>query len=148
MPLDFTIVISTRQRFGDNQREDVALEVEAPFAGRQRDYAFRCPNVDSSQASLLLFQSQGVQFSHPLEINRVQIFGGLPPNIDLSPSPVSSDDTVRSFAFTWSGNVMIIRGGVLEENNTLRVQSERFSDTTNFDDFIIDNVVVVFKTKV
>src|SRR5687768_9812828 len=124
MPLDFTIVINSRQRFGDSQSEDVALETDAPFVGRQKDYAFRCPDVDSRQAGLLLFQSQGVNFRHRLEINEQQIFGGLPANVDLSPSPTSTDDTVRSFAFTWSGNVMLIPLGVLGENNTLRVQSE------------------------
>lgn len=62
MALDFTVIIHVRQRFGDNELEDlndIGLETNAPFVGQQKDFEFRCPNVDPSQRAILLFQSQG-----------------------------------------------------------------------------------------
>ena len=46
----------------------------------------------------------------------------------------------------WNGNVMLIEPGVLRENNVLRIRSGELSNG-NLDDFIIDNLVVLFKTR-
>jgi hypothetical protein len=83
-----------------------------------------------------------------LEINGQTIFGGIAPSIDpaariLGPRSESPED--RTTLGTWNGHVMLIHPGVLQENNILRI---RAADATaaNIDDFMVDNVVVVFKT--
>ncbi len=36
MPLDFTVIVTVRQRFGDSDQDDFGQETEAPFVGQQR----------------------------------------------------------------------------------------------------------------
>ena len=141
MALDFTVVITVRQRFGDNDVEDVGLETDAPFVGSEKDFAFRCPNVDSRQQAVLLFQCMGANGQQSMEINGRPIFGGIPSAVELVTLP--NDIVSRA---QWNGNVMLIEPGVLREDNVLRIQSGELSDD-NIDDFIIDNLVVVFKTR-
>jgi hypothetical protein len=150
MALDFTVVIVVRQRFGDSDADDVGQETEAPFVGRQKDYEFRCPGVDRNQQAILLFQCQGANVQQSLEINGQQIFGGIPAAVEQAPFPFLSpaDDTVQSFPIAqWSGNVMLVHPGVLQENNVLRIRAREIADSGNIDNFIIDNLVVVFKTR-
>jgi hypothetical protein len=150
MALDFTVVIRVRQRFGDDQSNNPGLETEAPFVGIQKDFAFVCPKVDSSQDAILLFQSQGVDVQQPLLINGQQIYGGIPGSTDiitipfLKPTPPGVDVKFVALA-KWSGNIMIIEPGVLRVNNVLSIQAGK-DGTGKIDNFIIDNVVVVFKT--
>jgi hypothetical protein len=59
MALDFTVVFSVRQRFGDAKIDDLGLETEAPFVGSEKEYPFSCPDVDPSQQAILLFQCMG-----------------------------------------------------------------------------------------
>ncbi len=59
MPLDFTVIVTVRQRFGDANQDDFGQETDAPFVGQQKDFSFGCPNVDRTQQAILLFQSQG-----------------------------------------------------------------------------------------
>lgn len=50
MAVDYTVVIDVRQRFGDLKRDEKpslheaesGLEAEAPFAGVEKSFAFRC----------------------------------------------------------------------------------------------------------
>lgn len=142
MALDFTVVIRVRQRFGDDQSNNPGLETDAPFVGLQKDFAFVCPNVDRSQDAFLLFQSQGVDVQQPLLINGQQVFGGIPSSTDLFTIP--NPERLVIFA-KWTGNVMIIEPGVLQVNNVLRIQAGKDSEG-KIDNFIIDNLVVVFKT--
>jgi hypothetical protein len=141
MALDFTVVITVRQRFGDNDQEDVGLETEAPFVGKEKEFEFRCPNVDSRQQAILLFQCMGANLQQSLEINDQQIFGGIPAAFEVATLP----NQIVSRA-QWNGNVMLIHPGVLREDNVLRIRAGELGDD-NLDDFIIDNLVVVFKTK-
>jgi hypothetical protein len=142
MALDFTVVITVRQRFGDNDIEDVGLETEAPFVGSQKDFEFHCPNVDSRQQAVLLFQCMGTNAQQSMEINGQQIFGGIPAAFDFLTTPTQE---IRTRA-EWNGNVMLIQPGVLRENNVLRIRAGELSNG-NLDDFIIDNLVVMFKTR-
>src|SRR5262245_12356593 len=154
MALDFTIITDVRQRFGDSARG----EKESPqgragpeadtLVGLERSFAFRCPSVDRKQFAILLFQTLGVALRQGLEINGQTIFGGIAPSVDpaariLGPRAESPED--RTTLATWNGHVMLIHPGVLQENNILRI---RAADATaaNIDDFLVDNVVVVFKT--
>jgi hypothetical protein len=41
---------------------------------------------------------------------------------------------------------MLVHPGVLRANNVLRIRAREIGDSGNLDNFIIDNVVVVFKT--
>jgi hypothetical protein len=141
MALDFTVVITVRQRFGDNDIEDTGLETDAPFVGAEKDFEFHCPNVDSRQQALLLFQCMGTNGQQSMEINGRPIFGGIPAATELLTLPSG----IVSHA-QWNGNVMLIEPGVLREDNVLRIQAGKLTDD-NLDDFIIDNLVVVFKTR-
>jgi len=118
MALDFTVVITVRQRFGDNDIEDTGLETDAPFVGAEKDFEFHCPNVDSRQQALLLFQCMGTNGQQSMEINGRPIFGGIPAATELLTLPSG----IVSHA-QWNGNVMLIEPGVLREDNVLRIQA-------------------------
>jgi hypothetical protein len=132
MPLDFTVVIAVRQRFGDdkadekpsiNERES-GIEVEAPFVGAERDYPFQCPAVDRSQFAVLLFQSLGVWKPQGMTINGQPVFGGIPASVDFDTRTWgrgADAEQRRAVIARWNGNVMLIHPGVLQENNVLRV---------------------------
>ena len=158
MAVDYTVVIDVRQRFGDLKRDEKpslnetesGLEPEAPFVGAEKSFAFRCPSVDRSQFALLLFQALGVSTVQALEINGQTIFGGIPIAVDRNSRRLGSGSdahTVHSLIARWNGNVMLIHPGVLQDNNIMRIRAAEMT-ADNLDDFIIDNVVVVFKTRV
>jgi len=157
MAVDFTVVMDVRQRFGDrkvDEKESLnetesGLEADAPFVGAERTYAFRCPAVDRSQFALLLFQALGVSTVQTLEINGLTIFGGIPVSVDRNSRRLGSGSdahTVHSLIARWNGNVMLVHPGVLQDNNLMRIRAAEMT-ADNLDDFIIDNVVVVFKTR-
>src|ERR1043165_1298435 len=108
MALDFTVVITVRQRFGDTQDDDSGLEIDAPFVGAEKSYDFRCPNVDPRQQAILLFQCQGANVQQNLEINGQQIFGGIPSSVELVTIP---DPLVLLARAQWNGNIMLIHEG-------------------------------------
>ena len=156
MALDFTIITDVRQRFGDLIRDERAslreresgIEDDAPFVGWEKSFAFRCPSVDRSQFALLLFQTLGVSVRQGLEINGQTIFGGIAPSVDFESRMLGSGSEAhqdRSAIARWNGNVMLIHPSVLQENNILRVRAAEMT-AGNVDDFVMDNVVVVFKT--
>ena len=156
MALDFTIITDVRQRFGDMIRDEKpslreresGIEDDAPFVGWEKSFAFRCPSVDRSQFALLLFQTLGVSVRQGLEINGQTIFGGIAPSVDFESRMLGSGSDAhqdRSAIARWNGNVMLIHPNVLQENNILRVRAAEMT-AGNVDDFLIDNVVVVFKT--
>lgn len=145
MALDFTVVFSVRQRFGDTKNDDLGLETEAPFVGADKEYPFSCPGVDPSQQAILLFQCSGANAQESMEINGQQIFGGIPASVaPFIPPPGSSAQSI--FLAQWNGNVMLVHPGVLQVNSVLRIRAKDLGDG-NLDNFIIDNVVVVFKTQ-
>jgi hypothetical protein len=157
MAVDYTVVIAVRQRFGDLKRDEKeslnesesGLEPDAPFVGAEKTFAFRCPSVDGSQFALLLFQALGVSTVQALEINGQTIFGGIPVSVDRNSRRLGSGSdahTVHSLIARWNGNVMLVHPGVLQENNLMRIRAAEMT-ADNLDDFIIDNVVVVFKTR-
>lgn len=144
MSLDFTVVINVRQRFGDNKQDDAGLETQAPFVGLQKDFVFQCPDVDRSQYAILLFQSQGANVRQRLEINSQEIHGGIPRSVEFF---TGINPPVALEIAQWNGNVMLVHPGVLQENNVLRIRAGEIGDSGNIDNFIVDNVVIVFKTK-
>jgi hypothetical protein len=80
MAVDYTVIQPVRQRFGDGDYRmelNDEREVEAPFVGRQKDFAFSCPNVDPGQMAALHFESIGLTSdANVLEINGRPVPGG------------------------------------------------------------------------
>jgi hypothetical protein len=136
---DFTVVIRVRQHFGDDPDS-----LFGEFAGKNAAYPFPCHNVDSRKEAVLLFQSLDVDHDRNfIAINSTgatgepEVYGGI---------PVSTSDR------DWNGNVMLIRSGVLREDNILRLGARASNGGLggldgDVDEFIIDNVVVLFKTR-
>jgi hypothetical protein len=136
MGSDFTVIIRVRQHFGDDQDS-----MPGAFVGNNNSYPFPCPNVDSTQEAVLLFQTLGVSHDRNfIAVNSTgatgepEVYGGI---------PVSRSDQ------DWNGNVMLIRPGVLSENNILRLGARASNGSLlgDIDEFVIDNVVILFKTR-
>jgi hypothetical protein len=162
MAMDFTVIQAVRQRFGDSNVIDAAqtsgsefpLEQEAPFAGQSKDYQFSCPNVDSSQMAILQFESLSVtaggQFpfspSFSGKRNIVRING-----LDI-PGGIANAPYVQAVGRTWhfwKTHSLLVPPVLKDEGNILHIESIRIpiSGGTTFDNFIIDNVVVLFKLR-
>ena len=94
------------------------------------------PDQSPAETAILLFQSRDVSHSrHILQINGTQVHGGLP----VSPS-----------RDTWNGNVLLVepRHQLRATGNILRVEARNTSGGTagDIDDFIVNNIVVQYKT--
>ncbi len=133
MATDFTVIIRVRQQFATSP--DVFPGV--PYAGTTKDFPFDCPNVDPEAEAVLMFQTRDVnKATNIIQINpetaqQPTIHGGIP----VSPGKDA-----------WNGNIMLITPNVLREtNNTLRIIA--FPWGIGQDSFIIDNCVVLYKTK-
>jgi hypothetical protein len=144
MAVDYTVIMSVRQRFGDNNKEDGLnlIETEAPFVGQAKDFPFPCPGVDRSQPAILQFESLGVSFRGILQINGIAIFGGLTAGPGVLNSPVGGGGLTP----TWKAHSLIVHENVLLDQNVLHIEAAS-TTAANIDDFIIDNVVVHFKTR-
>ena len=132
---DFTIVTHVRQGFGNEPGYLRSIEPNVPFVGPTKDFTFPCPNVNPNEAAVLMFQSRDVDSSkNIITINASPVAGGIPvsPNKD-----------------TWNGNVMLIAAGVLKASNELHIEARNDSGGGggDIDDFILDNVVVMYKTQ-
>jgi hypothetical protein len=163
MPCDFTIILPVRQRFGDSNvrdalgsRGEVPLEQEAPFVGVSKDFSFACAGVDPSQMAILQFESLGVyaglqyvfapSFSGKRNIVRVNGID-IPGGITNAPF-VEKGNQIWHF---WKTHSLLIPAGVLrDQRNILHIESIQIPITggpPTFDNFIIDNVVVLFKSR-
>ena len=133
---NFTVVQSQRQHFGNQPGSFNDIEPDIPFVGAAQEYVFDCPHVNPTETAILLFQSRDVSHSRNiLRINGTQVYGGLP----VSPS-----------RDTWNGNVLLVEPHhqLRATGNVLRVEARNTSGGTgdDIDDFIIDNLVVQYKT--
>jgi hypothetical protein len=135
MSADFTIVTSVRQGFGNEPGYLNGIEPDVPFVGPTKDFPFSCPGVNSNADAVLMFQSRDVDSSRNIiTINGREVFGGIP----VSPSKD-----------TWNGNIMLIGNGILRASgNVLHIEARNSSGSGggDIDDFILDNVVVMYKT--
>jgi len=148
MGTDYTVIQPVRQRFGDNPSglpgkshtdwEEQSVESEAPFVGLAKDFPFQCPSVDRSQWAVLQFNSLGVStYDNVIQVNGVNIPGG----ISVGPSwPFETP-----YVPLWNNHSLLVEPGVLGEQNILHIASGS-GGTGNHDDFLIDNVVIWFKT--
>lgn len=137
MATDFTVILAQRQHFGNEQGGFDDVEPHVIFVGPTKDFSFNCPSVNPRETAFLIFQSRDVDHQRNIfSVNGVDIFGGLPasPNRD-----------------TWNGNILLIapRHKLKATNNVLHVESRNEDSGTggDRDDFIIDNVVIAYKTR-
>jgi hypothetical protein len=141
MPTDFTVIHPGRQHFGDNQGtfKDVEPDLQPnQFVNQEETYTFNCPNINSAEIAVLMFQSRDVDHQKNIfKVNGAQIPGGLPasPNRD-----------------TWNGNIMLVdplTSKLKATNNVLQVESRNASggSSGDIDDFILDNMVIMYKTR-
>jgi hypothetical protein len=136
MASNFTVILFQRQHFGNEPGIFNDVEPNVPFAGAAKSFVFDCPGVRPNEAAFLMFQSRDVD--HPrnvFQVNGIDVFGGLP----VSPARDS-----------WNGNVLLIesRHQLKPAGNVLHVEARDGRGTSggNVDDFIVDNVVLVYKT--
>jgi hypothetical protein len=136
MASNFIVILFQRQHFGNEAGIFNDVEPNVPFAGRSKSFVFDCPNVRPNEPAFLMFQSRDVD--HPrnvFQVNGIDVFGGLP----VSPAKNS-----------WNGNVLLVESHhqLKPTGNILHVEArdKRGSAAGNLDDFIIDNVVLVYKT--
>ena len=137
MATDFTTVLAQRQHFGNERGNFNDVEPDVMFVGPTKDFEFNCPNVNPGETAFMMFQSRDVDHRRNIfRVNGVDIFGGLP----ASPS-----------RDTWNGNILLIesRHQLKTTNNVLHVEARNGSGGggSDIDDFIIDNVVIVYKTR-
>jgi hypothetical protein len=136
MASSFTVVLFQRQQFGNQPGIFNDVEPNVPFAGRAKSFVFDCPNVQAGEPAFLMFQSRDVDHSRNVfEVNGIGVFGGLP----VTPARDS-----------WNSNVLLVEPHhqLRATGNVLRVEARDSAGTSsgNVDDFIIDNVVLVYKT--
>jgi hypothetical protein len=136
MPSDFTIIRSRKLHFGDEENYLKDVEPDKDFTGDNLAMLFDCPGVDTSQRACLMFQSRDVDTQkNVFKVNGSNIDGG-------TPDSPSKD--------TWNGNIMIIEGRLLRAtSNILRVvaRNDDGGEGGDIDDFILDNIVVMYKTR-
>lgn len=151
MSVDFEVIIHVRQQFGESDLDDNNFGV---FAGTEKDFDFNCPRVNSSEHSLLMFQTRGVDSQQSIKINGTSIFGGIPfgagpefiigetePNFGGIDPPSRHTHSFRlARPQTWSGNTMIVGKNILRSNNNVLT-------ITATETFIIDNVILLYKKK-
>jgi len=137
MATDFTTVLDKAKHFGNEQGTFNDVKPTVTFAGPTRDFSFDCPNVNPGETAFLMFQSRDIDNQRNIfRVNGIDIDGGLP----VSPSKD-----------TWNGNIVLIssRHQLKATNNVLHVESRNGNGGggSDIDDFIIDNVVIVYKTR-
>jgi hypothetical protein len=137
MASDFTVIIHQPVHLGN---ESGLFGPGIQWAGPLFETGFPCPNVNSSQRAVLMFQTRSVQTARStIKINNSTLADGI---------PVSSTGTSESPI--WNGNVAIVEANVLQEsNNRLQVQALNPAGTGggNLEDFLLDTMVIFFKTR-
>lgn len=145
--MDFTVIIRVRQQFGaDRNAFEGTAERSSHFVGAAKEFEFRCPDVDRESEGVLHFQSFGVSHRrNALEVNGQPVFGGIPRSGDFVQAEGDAGPTEIP---VWNSHVLLIGRGVLRESNILRVESRdpQGENVGELDDFVIDNMVVLFKT--
>jgi len=135
MVTNFTVILFQRQHFGNEPGIFNDIEPDVPFAGSTKDFAFDCPGINPSETAFLMFQSRDVDHQRNIfQINGADVFGGLPA------SPARD---------AWNGNILLLEPHhqLRATGNTLHVESRNFRGGRggDIDDFIIDNVVIMYK---
>ncbi|MGY4366834.1 hypothetical protein ACVW1A_002899 [Bradyrhizobium sp. LB1.3] len=145
MPVNFTVILFSRQRFGRNISSLTQVEPQAAFVGQAKDYSFDCPNVDTSQTAFMEFQAMGVSYPRNVfEINGVGVFGGLP----IGPTRTEGNITTPA----WTSHTLLVESHhqLRATGNVLHIESRDHPGPPPSlipDDFILDNIIIVYKTR-
>jgi hypothetical protein len=162
MAVDYTVIQEVRQRFGDSPQDsdfEIPVEMEAPFVGYAKEFPFSCPNVDSSQPAVLHLESLGLSAYYgskefprnTLMINAKDVPGGLTPGAmgrtyKVAGTPEDKVVVPDDFIPYWKAHSLLVPADFLDEQNTLYVEAVKWG-SSGVDHFIIDNVVIFFKTR-
>jgi hypothetical protein len=97
----------------------------------------------------LHFESYGLStYANTLEVNGIPVPGGLKPANVTVYSAGSSDRPPSGYSYSfWKAHALLVEANVLSDQNVLRIESVAIDDDNNYDNFIIDNVVIFFKTR-
>jgi hypothetical protein len=129
-PMNYSVIVNQRNHFGDEQ--DFLPGV---FAGRRKDFRFDCPGVDPGQQSVLMFQALHVNSEkNVFTVNGQTLFG----------LPTTTEDKKA-----WAAQVLLVAPNTLRgSGNILHVEARTNSGSPSgdVDDFVIDNVVLMYKT--
>ena len=142
MPCDFTIILPEIMHLGDEEGmfADAPLFPDAFQGHESRPLRFGCPNNVREERAVLFFQTRDVDLAtNAIQINGSDLFGGI---------PVSSTGDAESPI--WNGNVALVDAHRLHvSGNVLHLGARNSSGGTsgNVDDFLIDNVVILYKTR-
>ena len=150
--MDFTVILEMAHRFGDDET-DRPIDTDREHLGREtaisvgaaKDFPFTCPRVAPEETAVLQFRSLGVTVKGILRVNEIDITDAL-----TRDSQLIVHDGTRAL---WNTHLVLIPANTLAEENVLHIAGEKvkslsvFSPPKNFDDFIIDNAVVFFKTQ-
>jgi hypothetical protein len=157
MASDYTVIEAVRHHFGDdpsggigpgqdpNEQELAGWEAGEPFVGVSHDFQFNCPFVDTSQMAVLQFNAYGVSYrTNIIRVNDVDVPGG----IYFSPTfPDPSGEDLGEIPL-WHIQSLLVPSNVLQDQgNILHIESTKGLFTENFDDFIVDNIVIWFKLR-
>lgn len=132
MASDFVVVIDVRHHFGN---ETGYFGPNLLFAEKNKEFHFDCPGLDPRSWAVMMFQARDVDNDkNHLSVNGNVIFGGIP---------------ISSRKDDWNANVALINPAWLQAaDNVLRIGSrdDRGSLLGDTDDFMIDNLVVLYRT--
>jgi hypothetical protein len=136
MATNYTVVLFSRQHLGNDAGVFNDVEPNVVFVGPAKDFPFDCPGINTAEAAILMFQSRDVDHQQNIfRVNGVDVFGGLPA------SPARN---------AWNGNIVLVERHhqLKATGNVLRVEARRSDggSTGDVDDFILDNVVIMYKT--
>ncbi len=134
MSTDFTIVVDSPQHFGNTEGRFKKDVPGAEFVGQSKTYSFGTPRADGGKG-LLMFEAIGVNSRYNrLMVNGKDVSGGLR----------------RVVEHEWQGHVAVVPEGTFrpDGDNELSVESRTLTGASegNLDDFVVTNVVAMFKT--
>lgn len=153
MSTDFKVIFSGRQHFGNerNTFNDIEPGVSGnAFVGPTKDYTFDCPNINPDETAVLMFQSRDVTKSQRniFRVNNVDVFGANPASGGL---PASGGIPASPNRDEWNGNIQLLenRHALKATGNRLHIEArnEAGSGGGDIDDFILDNMVIMYKTR-
>lgn len=145
--MDYTVIAASRHRFGDENAEFLEPELErnAPFVGVDHTFLFDCTDIDRNEIAILQLMTLGISHrNNIIQVNSENIPGGLGTSVESDRFDVLS--LVRQI---WVPQTLLVRGPLLRPvSNRLFVRSVASDgDPTNEDNFVLDNIVLFYKTR-
>ena len=146
MAVNYTVVFSQRQRFGN----EPDVNYPGVFVGQEKDFPFDCPDVNPNETAVLFFNSYDVEGSNVFQINGVDVYGGLYQGPRGETKDVAGRPGGPTRINIWMTHELLVepRHQLRATGNVLHVKSRTQSghDTGDIDDFVLDNMVIMYKT--